>query len=388
MTLTNSWERASRFLLVLVCLFVAAPAFAVSTSVQVNTPGQQPKAFEGAIVSLGGITAPVNSQGIATFEDVPAGEQELTVTGRNISHRTELVQVTEGEVIQVHATHVTALSAHGPFQVGVGGFSWEVDDWEIKESTNQSNITVFDPMGNKLGEETVDESTGTTPRTPGEQDGGVVGIKLKVAEVGGNSPWAAFYVIPMIGEVDAEISFVSSPGAPGCDCTYSGDGTLWGLGLEAVLKPDAGRRFFISFGISHRETETLDVTRSPGIAGVIQSKFSLEFEQDNATVLFGYDGDVFAPFLGVERVMGDARLKGDFTVDAPVIDPTAPAGATFQFKFDNKFTNDATLGVVGVKFRFPGTRFSGLARWAGDSDDDQIDLQIFFAIGGGRRNKN
>ena len=367
----------------LACFFVAGPAFAVSASVQVTVPGQQPKAFEGATVSLGGVTALVNSQGVATFENVPAGEQELRVTGRNIRHRAELVQVTDGAVINARATHVSALTSGGRFEPGLAGFRVDFDDWTIDETTKHSRVILTDAGGVVIFDDVFDDPTSNETLTaPSVLKGAAAAFKLKVGEVGGNSPWAAFYVTPMIGEADAEISFLPDPGEPGCDCGYSGSGTIWGIGVEAVIKPDAAGRFFFSIGFSYSETDTLDVNVAPGFPGVLVSAYTLEFEQNNATLIFGYDGGAVAPFAGIQYINGDARLTGDDTADAFVVDPTFfLPGDTLQVIFDNRFENDATLGVIGLNFRIPGTRITGLTRWAGDSENSQFDLQAFYTFG-------
>ena len=375
-------QKTLRAILSLGFFLIAGPAFAVSASVQVTTPGQQPKAYEGATVSLGGVTAPVNSQGVATFENVPAGEQELFVTGRNINHRPELVQVTEGASFNVSASHVTGLTSGGRFTGVLGGFNFDVDDWTINEATKHTRITLRDPNGDVIFDEVVDDPTSNETLTaPSSLKVAAVGVNIKLGEVGGNSPWAAFYLKPMIGKVDAKISFLPDPGEPGCDCSYSGDGNVWGIGAEAVIKPNSEGRFFISIGLGYNETDTLDSNVTPGFPGELMSTYTLEFEQKTASIMIGIEGDVVAPFIGVQEIRGDATLTGDTLVDAPVIDPIAVPGETYQFRFQNKFENEATLAIVGLNFRIPGTRISGLARWAGDGGNDQFSLQAFYTFG-------
>ena len=379
---TNNLQKTLRALFYLVSFLFAGPAFAVSASVQVTTPGQQPKAYEGATVSLGGVTAPVNSQGVATFEDVPAGEQELVVTGRNIHHRPQWVQVTEGATFNVRASHVTGMTSGGRFVPVVGGFQFDVDDWTINEATKHTRVTLRDPNGDIIFDDVFDDPTANeTLRAPSNLKFATAGVNIKLGEVGGNSPWAAFYLKPMIGKVDAEISFLPDPGAPGCDCGYSGDGTVWGVGAEAVIKPNSEGRFFISIGLGYNETDTLNANVSPAIQGELMSAYTLEFEQKTGSIMIGIDGDVVAPFIGVQEIRGDAKLTGDLLVDAPVIDPIAVPGETYQFRFENKFENEATLAVAGLNFRIPGTGFSGLARWSGDGGNEQFSLQAFYTFG-------
>lgn len=383
MTLANDLQKALTSFVLLVGLAVATPAFAVSVEVHVYTPGQQPEAVVGVIVILGGVTATVNAEGVATFEDVPEGEQELHVKGRNIHHRVELVQVTEGTVIKVRANHVSALTSGGRATVGVGYSNWDADDWFINEDTKHTRFILTDAMGVVIFDQVIDEPvTNPTINVPSTVDGPLLDFTFRAAQFGGNSPWAAIYLTPMFGHVDAEISFLPDAGAPGCDCKYSGSGTQWGIGAEIVIKPDSAGRFFVSVGFSHSETETLDVNVAPGLPGVLMSAFTLEFEQNNATLIFGIDGDVVAPFVGIQQIEGDAKLTGDVTSDAFVLDPTFfLPGDTLQAIFENKFENDATLGVVGMNFRLPGKGLSGVAKWSGDSENSQFRLQAFYTFG-------
>ncbi len=386
MTHANALRKTLTTFFFLACFFIAGSAFAVTAQVQVTTPGQQPKALDRVTVTLGGDTKPVNSQGVATFENVPAGEHKVVITGPNIRRQVESVQVTDGEqVINIRVTHVSALNSGSRSQLGVGAVSLDVGDAHINPTTKTSQGIGIDAEGIEFFNDVIQDPTANaTILVPITLTAAAAALKFLVAEVGGNSPWAAFYVTPMIGAVDAEISFLPDPGAPGCDCSYSGSGTLWGIGAEAVIKPDAAGRFFFSIGFSYSETDTLDVNVAPPFPGVLVSAYTLEFKQKNATLLFGFDGDVIAPFAGIERIAGDAKLTGDDTSDAFVLDPTVfLPGDTLQIKFVNRFENDATLGVAGLHFRIPGTRISGIARWAGDSDNDQFSLQAFYTFGGG-----
>ena len=385
MTHANALRKTLTISAFLVCLFIAGPAFAVSVHVQVNTTGQQPDTYVGATVTLGVVTVLVNAEGVATFDDVEEGEYEIVVNGRNIHHRTELVQVTEGVIITIRVTHVSALTSGRRFQVGAGYSSLKPKDWEIDESTKTSTVTLYDINGNIVFQgEFDDPTTNETILVGSSQTGPVLTFTVLVAETGANRPWwGALYLTPMYGEVDAEISFRPDAGAPGCDCGYSGSGSQWGIGAEAVIKPHAARRFFFSIELTYRETDALDVNVAPGFPGVISSMYTLKFKQNNATLLFGFDGNVIAPFAGFQRIAGDATLTGDDTADAFIVDSSLFfMGETLQTTFVNRFRNDAWLGVAGLKFRIPKSRISGLARWAGDSGNNQFDLLVSFSFGG------
>ena len=379
----------------LLCLFVT-PAMAVSVQVRVveagSDSGTNPnrQAFSGATVSLGDVTATVGADGIASFDDVPEGEHELSVHGKNLYHRPERVMVTEGATLETQANYVSALQTPGQFQASVTGFSWDGDDWQIDVSTNTSIVTVRDAPsqpgvpGDIITEFTImDPSTNDDLTIPVDVSGQAAGFKWRFAEVGGNSPWAGFYLVPMIGTADGDLAFESAAIGPQ-PIEYSGDSTIWGVGLETVIKPDSNGRFYISLAIAHSETDTFDVDRTPVFPGLLSSTYELEFDEDKATLLFGFDGDLFAPFAGVERIDGNARLTGDFVVDGQSLDPTLPAGSTVEFSFDNRFDNEATLGVAGVKFRIPNTRLSGMLRWSGDGDNSHTSLHAYYGFGGGR----
>lgn len=320
-----------------VLLLFTAPAIAASVDVEVVAGGPNPQALAGAAVSLG-------ADGIATFNDVPEGEQVMVVTGENIRHRPAMVQVTEGATIQARVRPATAMQSPGVIQIGLTGFRWEPDDWTA--------------------------------------DGTALGMRFRFAEVGGNGPWAAFYIIPTYGSVNIETSFLPESGAAGCDCIYSGDGNLWSVGFETVFKPGADKRLFFSLRVDHSETDTVSVGRDPEPAGLISSAYSMELKRDSATFLVGLDRDIVAPYAGIKRIAGDTRLRGEYTLDAPIVDPAAPPGTTIAVDFDNRFDDDATLGVAGARVRIPGSRVYALFQWSGDGDNSQVDIQAYYGFGG------
>jgi hypothetical protein len=367
-------SQLARTLAALACgAFAAAPAFAVAVSVTVTNADGEPVA--SAEIDLGfGAKGTTDGSGRATI-DVPeerVGEENVLVgitfvvnetTGetrtiqrsvnklglnldfrltpqeqqpdRQPDQRPERPSPTNGVP---PGRELGCAFAGAGFQVAFGAGIAEVDETPLEEQSFEfvffiDGSQVTSASGPKSDAELA-EINRVEKKKHERDELGPVSVRIPLYRGSCRDPGLRIVPALRLGAGQADVDFTSTNvEMPGFSQSFSGDGWMYGGGLDLTLLR-AEKRCVYGLGLEHWRSESIDVRRSVDLATTffgsgtmtLRDDIRYEYETTSVRLTAGHAGDRFLPYAGLRYTWFDAELDQRSAIDISALFPTAPPG--------------------------------------------------------------
>ena len=192
-----------------------------------------------------------------------------------------------------------------------------------------------------------------------------------------------FYPSLSLGVSRADVEFRSQNLADATQATFRGDGVRLTAGVQGVLFPCGGCRWFGTVSYEHARTGEIDVTRNPGLQAfvpdgieAVEDRVRYQAVSDSFRVTIGRAFELVAPWAGVRG----ARFRGRLDVDLLLRATGLPAEQSQSAR--NEYEESLLEAILGIDVRVPGT--SLLLRVEGSGDGDNYSFGARVGVGFGR----